>query len=316
MFFFLENVEPKSPGVMDFLTEVVIKPKMEINNKTNSLANTVTEKNESTVFNAEKLKSFMPYSQHEIEENLQKFTKLKQNVLCRLIPASKLSFVDEIKKHCKYFNVFVSKDTLPKSWLNDDSIIFCSLKLLTFDLSEKVIYVKLCVLEDILGKPCSNLVGNIFASNIVFEQFDCQLGCRVILNYIKDKPVVNEINICTKKNYLLNVEEKFKSYLIKNCDDIIVLNPDILLNIGDYIKCSVKFLPAEAKFCIADKDFVKNCKFLVNEGAILPKENAKSLVNCNTFLENISNYQNIFNKVLSVYSLAENNWENMLIIGA
>lgn len=289
---------------------------MEIMDKANSLPNNSSEKNESSVFNISKLKSLAFYSQHETKLNLQKFTSIKHNLVCRLAPVKELPFSDELNENCKCFNVFISKETLPESWFDDGSIIFCSLKLLTVDmLPEKIIYVKLCVLEDMLSRSCSYLVDNIFVSNIVYEQFDCQLGCRVILNYIKDKPLVNEIGICIKKNYLLNVEEKFKLYLTKNCDDITVLNPDILLNIGDYIKCSLKFSPAKAKFCVVDKDFIKNCKFFINEGAALPKEILKNVPNSNTFLENISNYQNIINKVLSVYTIVGNSWENILITG-
>ncbi|XP_018567374.1 peroxisome biogenesis factor 1 [Anoplophora glabripennis] len=313
----VENVEPQSPGIIDFLTEVVIEPKSKDNYESNLLGNANVERNDNSVFDIDKLKLLMSYySQHESQNNLQKFSNLKHNLVCRLVPINKLPFSDKIKSYCQYFNVFVSQESLPKSWLNNGSIIICSMKILTLDLlSEKVIYVRLFILEDLLGKSCSNLVGNIFVNDIIFEQFNCHLGCRVVLNYIEEIPVVNEISIYTKKIYLLVIEEKFKSYLIENCDGIMVLNPDILLNIGDYVKCNLKFSPAEAKFFVANKDSVKSCKFVVNEGTVLPRENVKNLSNCTTFLENISNYQYVVDKIITAYSSQEHNWENVLITG-
>ncbi|KAJ8920838.1 hypothetical protein NQ315_015630 [Exocentrus adspersus] len=311
---YVENVEPKTPGVIDFLTEVVINPNCDISEKSNLLTKPQLQKDDGSVFNTEKLKTLISDTQTDIDRHFQRFTKSNKDVIRRLIPVNNLPLTESLREQCtNYFNAFVPKESLPKSWSDTGFMIF-SIKLLSTDLSSdnKIIYIKLCIFD----KAYEPLGNNLFVNSIVFQQFGSQLGCRVVLSHVQEKPVVNEITVHTKKNYLLKVEEKFKQYLVKYCDSGMVLNPNILIDIGDNIKCSLTFSPAEAKFCFVDEDLVRNCKFLVSEGTVTLVENTGSLQNSRSkFEENVANFKDILNRITSVFSATKNSWENVIITG-
>ncbi|KAJ8952106.1 hypothetical protein NQ314_007599 [Rhamnusium bicolor] len=255
---YLENVKPVSPGIIDFLTEVVIKPHTDIKEEKALISKAKTEAYGNSIFDMEKIKSLPNFFSDltESKNSMQKYFSDKEHVIFRLVPLMELPF--------------------------------------GFDL---------------------NLGENLFINNVIFKKFDCQLGGRVVLTHIDETPFVNEINIYTKKNYLLNVEEKFKAYLVKNSEDVLVMNPDVVIDIGDNIKCSLKFSPVEAKFCIVDDNLVRNCKYVIHEEVIVSKENCRKISISDKFAENVSNYASIINQVTSSFSVREDVWENSIITG-
>ncbi|KAJ8946678.1 hypothetical protein NQ318_019993 [Aromia moschata] len=308
---YVESIKPVSPGVV--ITHHSFKE-----TERELVAN--VEKHES-VFNMEKLKSLTnSFSCHaEANTSLKNYLSFKKDLIYRLVPVESLPFFVKLKKHHKLFNVFACRKSFPNYCSKNNTLttpVICSLTLLTNDLfSEKNVFVRLYVFEDVIDGFDINLEDNLFVDNLILDVFECKLGSRVFMKHVQDIISINEINIHTRKNYLFNVEEKFKSYLADNSEDSFLLNSGIVINIGENIKCSLTFSPAEAKFCVVDINVLRNCKYFVHEEIVTPKEHIIKPFNCDKFVRTVSNYQDIINAVVANFSVNENHWENVLICG-
>ncbi|KAJ8980625.1 hypothetical protein NQ317_011701 [Molorchus minor] len=314
---YLDDVKPVSPGMIDFLTEVVIQPKSENRDNQKSVAY-------NSIFNMEKFKSLTSFFNNEdmIFKETEKVSllKFKDPLICRLAPLKELPFLEHFKKHLKPFNVFMSQRCVPMGWVKHNTLTtptICSMSLLTTDIfSEKLIYVRLYVFEDFPVDFDLNFGQNLFVDHVIFKAFECDLGVRIIMKDIEKIPLVNEISIHTRKPYSTNIQEKFKIYLADNADDIFILNSDILMDIGENIKCSLKFSSGESKFCVVDDMLLRNCKYVVNADLTSSNKSAVTKVsNCDKYVDNVSNFKNIINSIESNFSFGENHWENFLITG-
>lgn len=222
----------------------------------------------------------------------------------------------------KPFNVFVSKKSLSSCWSPDSfssQPIYCSLALVTDDVfSNKIIYAKLFVIEDFFSEFDIKMNDCLFVDNNIFNYFNCDLGTRVVLKFINKAPYVQEINICTKKNFLVNVVDEFKRYVSLHSDEILVLNPYFPLTIGSNIVCSLKFSPVEAKFVVVDNDNIRDFKYHVTEETVdLPKKETtkEKKVTSEILLTEISNYLDIVESVLQNLRGDCGKFENILITG-
>lgn len=310
----LDNVKPVSPGILGFLTEVRINSSLEYVETPSILRNKIT--NIATGF-CEKINIFQ--NMLDVKNDLDKFLNCRHDLVCRLVRIRNLPFFEKIGNHRKPFNIFVSKRNLSSICMQDDCTdqsIYCSLSLITDDIfSTRTIYAQLFILEDFFDKLDMCSEKNIYVDDTVFNYFECDMGTRVLLKLINKPPHIKEINIHAKKNFLVDIEEEFKKFLSHHSKDILVLNSDIPISIGNNIICSLKFFPTELKFAVIDST-VNLCKYtVVEEELLLPLKELEEEKSVVTFLEEISNYHEIIDGVAQIYGDDCEHFENVLIVG-
>ncbi|XP_074027169.1 peroxisomal biogenesis factor 1 isoform X2 [Leptinotarsa decemlineata] len=315
---YVEEVKPVSPGVIDFLTEVHIKPTGHIE-KNKSLDIPKSEKPNNFLLEERLTKFYNSFFKKEGNEvaNLQRYFNKKYDLICRLVPLTEIPFGEQISKYLQPFNIFISKKCI---WLKESTLstpTICSLTLLKNDVfANEMVFARLIAFEDILDKFEFNLGQNLFVGPEVSQIFDCELGARVILKYIENVPFVSEIIVNSRKNYLVNVEETIKEYLAKNSDAPTVLNANVVIDIGNNISCSLRFSPNEQKFCLVNDDLVRNCKYVIHyEMEVVDSKKKCEEKSFDTFLDNISNMKLIVEDVLRIYENTEDCYENVLITG-
>ncbi|RZC38937.1 peroxisome biogenesis protein 1, partial [Asbolus verrucosus] len=262
---------------IDHLTEVVIKPPGE------EFKQIINNKNEKET------------AMKDIKENYDKdiatfdlFADYKDrvnNLILRLVPFKELD--KKIGELCHPFSVFVSKNSflkkLPDTVTNPQ---IYSAKLLSADNSEdKVVYVRLFVFEDFLNDFKLNAIcsENVFVSEVLMDFYDCDIGARVLLEPCKDIPP--------------------EQYLADNCkSQKFILNPNIVLNVGNNLRCFLRFEPCQAKFCIVNPDFVRSCTLLVVNESLPPKEVLeKNEFSLSKYTTEVANYQEIVDKSLFLF---------------
>ncbi|KAG5891031.1 hypothetical protein JTB14_035222 [Gonioctena quinquepunctata] len=319
----IDEVKPLTPGVIDFLTEVHIDSSS-TKNRNESLTHIPksNEVNQEIIFNQKAMKFYNEFFNNEIilKNNLQKYFNTKQDLVYRLVPMEGVSLVECLLKYSKPFTIFTSKKSIANHWLEESTLevpVICSLNLMNNDIfTDKTIYARLIAFEDILDDNELNWSHELFVDQQVFETFECELGSRVILKYIENIPLISEITINTRKNYLVNVEEKFKEYLARNSDDFTVLNADVTFNIDDNIPCCLKFSQNDAKFCIVDNSLVRNCTYIVQNDSKVERKEQKVKQECfEFFFDNVSNFKSILGDVKQNFACADGNFENILVAG-
>lgn len=318
---FLEDVSPISPGILGFLTEVHIKEQSE-----RKVSNPTIIKNDNNdqkwSFDIEKLKSLSTLFNKKIkcDDNFKKFSNLKQDLVYRVVPLRVLPNYNSLGNQRKLFNVFILKKNLPTEWIKGNSltsIILCSITLLTDDIFyDKNLYIRIIAFEDLVENAGSISSNNLYVSDDICNYFQCGLGSRVLLKYIEQVPPVRKIDIYTKRNYVVNIEEHFKKFLADNSDDVLVLNSDVVFDIGNNIMCSVKLSPVESKFVVVDDDLVRNCQYSVCYENITAEPKITEIqTNGIQFLENIANYSIIIKEILHNFNPEADIFENILLIG-
>lgn len=319
--FFLDNVKPVSPGVLGFLTEVHIKPILDyVEKPAPASVDTVSKLRKGFQYIYDKI--IFQNNPPERENELNKYFNYKQDLVYRLVEISNLPSFEKIGKYLKPFNVFISKNSLSSCWslaAFSSQPIYCSLALITDDVfSNKIVFAKLFVLEEFFSDFDVKVNNCVFVNDSILNYFNCDLGTRVVLKYINKAPYVQEINIHTKKNFLVNVMEEFKKYVSEHSDDILVLNPDFPLTIGSNIVFSLKFSPVETKFVVVDNDNIRILQYQVTEENVdLPKKETIKYkrIFAETFLTDISNYLDIVESVLQNIVGDCDKFENILITG-
>ncbi|CAH1183321.1 unnamed protein product [Phaedon cochleariae] len=320
----VDSIQPVSPGAIDFLTEVHIDQFIDNIPKTplDTTINSNNDNQKKPPFSLKVLESFNKYFKEDCDydHNSQKYFECKTYLVCRLVALKDLPLPTETINHLKPFNIFVPEKTISEYQLNvstTEKKSVYSLTLLTNDVfSNKTIFVQLIPLETILKNHKFNLSQTLLVDDQVFHIFGTGLGCRVIVKQIENHPIVTEIFIHTKKNYLTDIIEEFKKYLAQGSDEIFILNGDVPVRIGNNIVCSLKFSPVEAKYCLVDDHLVRNCKYVVeNENVVIEQKTNVKEDHCEIF-ENISNYQRIIDEILQTFTINDNgSLENVLIIG-
>lgn len=319
--FVLDEVKPVSPGVLGFLTEVHIKPTLEYVETPNTLNNRHQKNGKGFEFIFEKI-NFFKKQLSNVVNKIDKYSNYKQDLVYRLVRVKNLPLNNQIHKSVKLFSVFIPKQNLMPQWNQSCAKlepIYASVSgIIGDELSCKVIYVRLFVIEDLDEEFDVKSKNCLFVDDILFDYFNCDSGTRVLLKFIDEVPLVKEINIHTKKNYLVNVEEEFKNFLSQHSEDILVLNHDIPLQIGNNLICFLKFLPLGENFAVVDNNFVRSCKYhIVEEEVVLPLNEIpkESKRENETYLGDISNYTNIVDRIVQTFISPCDVYENVLIIG-
>lgn len=306
-FYFLADVFPVSPGIIDNFTEVTIKPPSK-----HKQEDTKMSKNNSVVSEI-----------HSEIEIFKKYHNQTPDLVLRLAPVN--NFIKDIGQIYHPFNVFVFKAALQnnnnKNALDHPNIYLVTLLNQNDDAEKKPLFVRLYNLEEVIETKLNSIFPqSVFVSQEIINYFNCSLGSRLLLKpYVDTLHEISEIEIFTKNNYMFDVEQEFKQYLAQNakCNEFI-LNSNIIFQIRDNLNCFLRFQPAQAKVCVVDKNFVRNCKLsVITED--LPNNNnnnmdeliPKSTIYVSNFEEIISNCVFLFtNKTTSFQSIP-----NVLITG-
>lgn len=305
---YVDSIHPVSPGAIDFLTELHIEQSVR------KIENTVSTSTETEVCsNNLDWKLFSSFIETNSETTvLSKYITKPSEFICRVIPFRKLPISDNFLTSIQPFTVFLSRKTISKDQLSSN---ICQISLLTEDIFNKGIFVKLLFLEDIHDIHL-NSFKELFVGQEIFDIYECQLGARVVLEPIKKPPHVNEIHINASKNYTVDIIEVFKKYLADGSDKTFVLNSEIPIDIGDNIICSLKFYPEDSKYCVVDDNLVRNCKYILNIDDIKKtkqKENLTSL----PILEDTANVKEIINDSIETIAISntDESTHNVLLTG-
>ncbi|CAG9862927.1 unnamed protein product [Phyllotreta striolata] len=302
------NINPVSPGAIDFLTEVHIEPITNHNLTTKSL-----EKGEQNTSNECKFWNIFSNNLPNADsKKLEQFTDCSE-LIFRVIPFDKLPINQALFNSVPPFTVFLSKAQFPEESKWDLVSTIFSVRLLTSDIFAKDIYIKLMYLEDI---EHSNLAlhRELYVSQDLLDLLDCDLGSRVIIKPVKTYPIVSEIEISCNKNYNTDVLETFKMFLA-NDNYSMVLNSNIPIDIGEKVICSLKFLPNESKFCAVDDNLVRNCKYTLKIDNIVKTSKKEKSSNDDSFIHGISNLKQLIESSTELFSNRYEDMENILIIG-
>ncbi|XP_028136564.1 uncharacterized protein LOC114331258 [Diabrotica virgifera virgifera] len=296
------NVNPVSPGAIDFLTEVHIEEyfhKPLEDNTVTAGSNQIADKSD--------LKLFSNFIKASNSTNpFEKYITLPSELLFRVVPLNKVPFSDNSLLSDLPFTIYLFKDE------TSEDISPCKifrLSLLTNDVFAKDIYARLMFIENFdLNKD-----HELYVDEDIVSFFDCPLGARMSLKPVDKYPFVSEIQINANKNYTVDVIETFKRFLAKGTDqdNVFVLNSDIPIDIGDNIVCNLKFFPDEPKFCVIDDHLVRSCKYFLNIENVI-KEKKKSKDQSVHILKDISNFKPLIDDTVNDISRLT---ENVLITG-
>ncbi|KAK5645874.1 hypothetical protein RI129_004338 [Pyrocoelia pectoralis] len=306
----VESMEPADLGRLDFLTEVEVAPP-----KSNILD--IPDIPVSDKWNF--LEFVNPFkkaqSKSKTDKVDNKYEKRCYPVCFKLYCVSDLP--DVKVGEIDHFNVFVYKHNLPKNISSGD--IF-SLGIIippvtnnntieeTFEVKNVVVQIHLVDNSTVGG----SLTPIMYVHPCIFKHFDIEVGAKAFLNYdIPFNPLVNTIEICTNVKKSNNAIGKFKLLISRNSKvQKVVLNSDILIDCSGY-QFSLKFLPSNVTFCIADSNFIRNCNFTVSERGCDVK-NSKQLKQ-HKFCENFICFNEIIGPSFDLLTLMGP--ENLLLIG-
>lgn len=244
-------------------------------------------------------------SPHDNQNILSSYRDAALSLILRLVPYSDL--IDKVRDLNNAFNVFTFKNYFSNELENTVSNPqYFILKSLDLEHADKVLYVRLYFFEDFLSNFKLELFGkSLFVNEVVFNYFRCDVGARVQLEpYRGTISEVQEIEIFTKKNYSLDMRQTFQRYLADNCrTNDFVLNPGVILEINPKMRCYLKFQPANAKFCVVNTDFVRDCKFgFVDEVLPLKEIKVQSFIDNRKYQLEVANYQKIIDDYLFLVS--------------
>nr|CAH7747328.1 unnamed protein product [Callosobruchus chinensis] len=261
-----------------------------------------------------KLKKMLGVYEIECDEILGKYLSYKYDLVHRMVHFSKLPFVEKIQAHCHVFNVFLSKTYAPTEWLRNSLLkpLVCQLKLLSNEaVTQKSLYVKLLFLEDIYPELNLNMGKHLFVHDTIFNYLKCKIGARIVLKNILESHEVNKIEIYTKKKNQATVVEKFKEYLAKYSDNIILLNKYVPFEIYKDVAVSLNFDSPDSAFCSVDNNFVRQCKYEVTEDFIKVEPEQEDAYHV---IESVGNSGSIIQNALDVFSGGDT-FGNVLLIG-
>lgn len=237
----------------------------------------------------------------------------------------------------QHFNVFAHKHHLPirfslRNTLNEAIVVVLDLIPPPSDeqneLHSKKIAVRLCAIEDFFetGEHVKQYPTNLlYAHDCIFKFYNVKPGVKVLLKNLDlaSAPEIKSIRILTTGNNTKIAEEYFKLFLSKGCESgKIVLNPKILLEFSVEFSCTLELVPVNADFCLVDPDFVRNCRFKVEElESKIEKNQVEKLksVTDDCLCTKVGNFDEILKQSLLVFEHAlitrMTTVENVLITG-
>lgn len=287
--YIIGDIKPVAPGKIDNLTEIVIKP---------------PEKHFKKLTNDKKECIKKTNYKNETFDFLSQYNR-RDNLILRAVPFKELT--EKIGKLHNPFNVFAFRNDVSKNIVDTDkNPYYFSVKPFTNDDTEKSLYVRLYVFEDFiqgfeLGKICTE---NIFVSDVLIDHFGCDTGARILLEpFSGASPEVKEIEICTKKNYSINMSNIFKQYLADSCENgEFVLSSNVVLDVSSNLRCFVRFQPSQTKFCVVTPDLIRDCTLTVVNVSLPEKEVLeKNEFSMSKYTTDAANYQEIIDKCLFLF---------------
>lgn len=251
---------------------------------------------------------------------LSGYTNAPQSIILRIVPYSDL--LDKIRDLNHAFNVFTFKNYFSNELENTVSNPhYFILKSLDLEHADKLLYVRLYFFEDFLPNfKLDVLEKSVFANEVVFNHFRCDIGTRVQLELYQGRiSDIQEMEVYTKKNYNFDMRQTFQRYLADNCKTKdFVLNTGVILDISPKMQCYLKFQSPNAKFCVVNTDFVRDCKFIIVDEVLPLKEiKVQNSINNNYELE-VANYQKIIDDYLGLvnhYNIMFGRMPNAFITG-
>ncbi|XP_022913613.2 peroxisomal ATPase PEX1 isoform X1 [Onthophagus taurus] len=328
----VDGVKPVSPGRLDQLTEVVIKPPVVHTNPKKVDA----KENGGGIWSINGfLKYFAPNKPVQEESILDIYKAIGVPFVFRLHPLADVlrcpspNLANNTSKNV--FNVYASKNVLPRCVEKREDLVFSFRPILPprdfkyTDDNDAVndILVRLCLLDD-----TKNVIGDgneyfkpLFVDEGIFKHYDVEVGSKVLLRHIDKVEEVNKIEICTSKGFVKEIKEKFKFYIGENCKDgKLILNSNFVINISDEHQVLLKFTPNDLKSCFVDSDFIRNGQLTVGE-LQLPDFSPKVIDKIEKFDEiclDFSNFKEILDGCYTCWNIGckdINNLENILITG-
>ncbi|KAH1014300.1 hypothetical protein HUJ04_003156 [Dendroctonus ponderosae] len=285
----VENVQPVSPGALDFLTEVVIEPPHNSSHVLNNCK--VAEKPQIL---QEYISFFKSISSNEDIGPVNSETRIRDRYY-RLIPLSFLPSSFKIKS-----NVFTGYicETVPDC--DNEISNFFKMTLLNSIGEEKEMFIRLSNFVDVPVEFYNNNLGNLFVDNSVFSFLQCDFPARVVLQKIPRSPSVKEIEIHSTKSYLINLVEELKKYLADHCVPPIIINAKYPISINGRFHCFLTF-SHNVKFCIVDQEFLRNCSYSVCDEFVTSLEDiVKKRETSNEMCFTIAPVKSICDNILSV----------------
>ncbi|XP_050307066.1 peroxisome biogenesis factor 1 [Anthonomus grandis grandis] len=301
----VENVQPISPGTLDFLTEVIIKPP-----ESNSFA--VKEANSHKIPLKEAHMKLIEYlhSSFPLPQPSSSANEIAKELYCRVLPLSKLpSKFTSNNPLLPPFNAYICGfDSISFHFKTQ----FCSISPINSP-EHKKLYIKLTSLEDQL-ESCRGTL--IFIDDSLFSHLNCDFGARVVLTEITQKPRVEEIEVHSKRNHLSKIVNVLKKYLANHCEEPQIFNAGFPIHLDKKWFCSLKFLPNNDDFCIIDEHLLREVCYSVVDDPVKPaKDNLRNEPQMG-FCKNMANIMKVCGNLVEVY-FRKNRFvpENVLISG-
>lgn len=196
---------------------------------------------------------------------------------------------------------------------------FYSVTLLNSPYSKNNLFIRICALEDFfaISDPIfrENSSNDIFVDDTIISFMQNDFGARVVLRKITTVPSVKEIEVHSKKSYLVNVVEKLKIYLADHCKPPLIYNANFPLKIDEHLYCSLKFLPNSDKFCVIGEGFLRNCSYSLCDEPVKPLENNVKKCEAKKFCM-ITTAKDACDNILSVlFKMSTYHSENIILCG-
>lgn len=337
--FSIDDAQPVSPGRLDNLTEVAIaKPKISKSEKHfESYDTDLTSSIRSVVkYFTKDLRPPSPVSNDILSTYGDRFSPLT----FALHPVTDLNCYPRksgFSECTQHFNVFVHKHHLPIRFcqlntLNETIVVILFLIPPASDEQNerhsRKFAVRLCAIEDFFETQVQvkqHQTKLLYAHDCIVKFYNVKPGVKVVLKKLEpaSPPEIKSIRILTTGNNIKVAEECFKLFVNKGCESgKIVLNPKIFLEFSQEFSCSLQLVPENAHFCLVDPDFVRNCRFKVEESEINVEEKrdekAKGATEDSVCTE-VGNFDEILKRSLMVFEhgliTCKTTVENVLITG-
>ncbi|KAK9872227.1 hypothetical protein WA026_017030 [Henosepilachna vigintioctopunctata] len=297
------SVEPSTPGVLDNLTELIILPQMKTMNKQRVIMSKVSSNPKDATFKHLDVDFFntprkLTESGKRIERKIQFYLNRKTFFKARLVPFNILKSSD-ISNFLYEFNVFMLQSEVSPDLRKIDTFkepLFCSLEAAN-NSNAQLVFVRVFFIEESVFSNSVVLRNNIYGHEFVFRILECETGRQVIVKPIFRANNVKEIIVRTNNNKekALNLLKEYLANICKNQE--FVLNADIPITLNEDTLCILKFKPSSSKYCLISKDFLRNCKYIVQDDPSLTNLSTKKMKIKKDFVAT-TKLQSIYNTIV------------------
>ncbi|XP_066262040.1 peroxisomal ATPase PEX1 isoform X2 [Euwallacea similis] len=264
----VETIKPISPGMLDFLSEVIIKRSNQCSQDNKMVEANTALANKSLQQQTWILDKFFTKkpSIKNLSDPYKNFSK-PGIFYYRLVHLQELPSFKNTNLYP--FNVFVCKNYCVE---NDEDHNFYSMQSLNRHEEGKTIYVKVKLLENCPEAKDQTFFksnkNNMFVNEEILNILQCDIGTHVVLQRVLSRPPVEKIMVNSGQTDTTNIVDELKKYFAKYCSEKLVLNSRFPITLNEHLKCSLdfRFRLSTSPFCIIDQDFLRNCSYSVCEG--------------------------------------------------